>query len=138
MQGYGEIYWLRPAYLSTSEQCHYTPSTRIPYKTLRFCPTFRNIKRLDFVKKNKFWYRLCLHGFSNVKFFTKLTDCGTRGHLLDWIWAFLSSICQRVKIEHFSSYPSHVKSGVPQGIVLGSILILLYVNDITDIFRYCL
>ena len=62
-------------------------------------------------------------------------DCvdGVRGHLLGWIAAFLSSRFQSVKIDHFLSSPSYVKSDVPHGCVSGPILSLIDINDITDI-----
>ena len=71
---------------------------------------------------------------SHVKLLTKLTGYGIRGHLLGWITAFLSSRSQRIKIDHFLSSPSYVKSSVPQDSVLDPILFLIYMNDITDIF----
>ena len=70
---------------------------------------------------------------SHVKLLIKLTGYGISGHLLGWIRAFLSSCSKSVKIYHFLSSPSYVKSCVSQGSVLGPILFLIYIRDITDI-----
>ncbi len=66
------------------------------------------------------------------KLFVKLKTYGIDGFLLNWIQAFLSGRTQMVKINGFFSDPCLIKSGVPQGSVLGPILFLLYVNDVVD------
>ena len=56
------------------------------------------------------------------------------GDLIEWIRNFLSerSQCTRFN-ESYSDYIS-ISSGVIQGSVLGPLLFLLYVNDVSDIF----
>ena len=60
----------------------------------------------------------------------KLSYYGISGPLLLWIKYYLFNRHQRVIIDGFSSYPSVVSSGVPQGTVLAPLLFLCFVNDI--------
>ena len=69
----------------------------------------------------------------NLYMYTLYCVDGDKGHILGWIAAFLSSRFQSVKIDHFLSSPSYIKSGVSHGCISGSILSLIYIYDITDI-----
>ena len=61
----------------------------------------------------------------------KLDLIGIRGKVLTWIESFLTNRQQRVLVDNHSSQWSSVSSGVPQGSILGPLLFLIYVNDIS-------
>ena len=60
----------------------------------------------------------------------KLKKLRVKGQLLDWIAEFLKDRFQNVRVNGTLSEPTLVKSGVPQGLVLGPILFLVYMIDL--------
>ena len=62
----------------------------------------------------------------------KLKKLGISGYIGKWIGNFLLNRTQYVTIDGELSAKSHVKSGVPQGTILGPVLFLIYIADIGD------
>ena len=65
----------------------------------------------------------------------KLKLHGIKGQLLIWIQNFLINRKQSVMVDGHHSTFSFVISGVPQGSVLGPILLLIYINDLQDCLK---
>ena len=57
---------------------------------------------------------------------------GVRGKLHQWMATYLAQRTQRVVVDGAMSQEARVLSGVPQGTVLGPLLFLTYINDITN------
>jgi len=65
------------------------------------------------------------------KLITKLKYYNLNSQVISWISSFLAGRYQGVVVDGYSSQETVVLSVVPQGTVLGPLLFLLFINNIT-------
>ena len=66
----------------------------------------------------------------------KLSKYGISDNILNWISSFLNNRVFNVHLNSEYSKPYPVLSSVPQGSCLGPYLYVLFVNDVTKIFKF--
>jgi hypothetical protein len=92
----------------------------------------RNINNCEQVDAIILDFEKAFDTVAHTRLLNKLAHYGIRGPVHDWLRNWLTGRSQRVTLEGETSEEEHVKSGVPQGTVLGPILFLVYINNIAD------
>ena len=67
----------------------------------------------------------------------KLNDYGIRGVSNEWFISYLFNRSHYVSINGYKSGLAPINCGVPPGSVLGSLLFLLYINDLNQAIEFC-
>jgi len=115
-------------------------SKRIQYsfpRSMAFVPNiilhmlFLNINNNEYTGLIMLSFRYCM-SLCHEELLIKLSHYGINGKAIDLFHSYLSNSHQYVYINGFSSSLQKIQCGVLQGSLLGPLLFLIYINDLTN------